>query len=172
MFCEIAVLQAAAREQSDLKKSGVRWRLYAGSEWLLLPLLTPTVQTVQTFVAVWGWIWPSPVDTALPSGVLPVVWLQASISQRVHQPSASSLGSVGPLFVWSFGVIFLQRIYLELIGHNTFNPSLLFVSLGRQADDADRLRVCCGLLTQLSVLGQSVFHLTCVDENPPQLSEE
>lgn len=103
--------------------------------------------------------------------VFPVVWLQASISQR-HQPSASSLGSVGPLFVWSFGVIFLQRIYLELIGHNTFNPSLSFVSLGRQADDADRIRVCCGLLTQLSVLGQSVFHLTCVDENPPQLSEE
>lgn len=62
MFCEIAVLQAAAREQSDLKKSGVRWRLYAGSEWPLLPLLTPTVQTGQTFVAVYG------LDLAKPSG--------------------------------------------------------------------------------------------------------
>lgn len=72
MFCVIAVPQAAAREQSDSKNSGVRWRLYAGSWWLLLLLLTPTVHTLQTFVAVLGWICGHNIAIrCLPRGLAP-----------------------------------------------------------------------------------------------------
>lgn len=107
--------------------------------------------------------WAGSVDTTLPSGVFPVVWLQDSISHRLYQLSASSLGSVGPLFARSFGAIFLQRIYQELIGHNTLNPSRLLVSLGRLLWPFD---------SALNFGSVCFPNLTRVCENLPHLSEE
>lgn len=139
--------------------------LCAGSQSLLLPLLTPTVHNPQTFVAVLGWIWPNPGDTVFPSGVFPVVWLQASISQRFHPPSASSglCGATFCLVLWSNfpsenlpGANWSQHI-------KSFTFISLFGSAGRwMPDDSDRVQVCCDLLTQLSVLAQSVFQTSPV----------
>lgn len=65
----------------------------------------------------WGWVC---LSTACPSGPFPVDGPQASISQRLHPPWASSLGSVGPCYcVRSFGAVCLQKIYQGLTDYYT-----------------------------------------------------
>lgn len=134
-------LQSVARLQSDgSNTSGLGW----SSARLLLPVLRPQATNepwlISRFISSCGLegtqlccvfhtaldpcrpltlFWIESGQALLTSGAFPVVWLQASISHRLHQPSASSPGSPRPLYAGSFGAVYLQIIYHRLTGHNT-----------------------------------------------------